>query len=341
MTKHHTSEPALSVAGRLATITLRRPRAINAITPADVDVISELLVAAVEDSTVETILLRGEGERGFCAGGDIKEVRGMIAADDLDRLAAFWAVEYRLDHLIATCPKPVVSIAHGLTLGGGMGLASHASHRVVTDSSRLGMPEVLIGLAPDAGGLWLYSRAPGSTGTFAALTAAHLDAGDALYLGLADHYVPELELTELTERLQHISPTAALADFDGRPPSRVAGNRPAIDDAYGAGTVEEITERATLGNEALAAASPTALSVTHEALLRAANMTDLAECLEQDLRVGQHCARHPDMEEGIRARVVDKDRTPRWKPPILGEISAADVSAFFDPIGTPLRLGGW
>ncbi|WP_197379324.1 enoyl-CoA hydratase/isomerase family protein [Mycolicibacterium mengxianglii] len=345
-TPHPASAPSLSIEGRLATLTLRRPRAINAIGPADVDILTELLAAAVAEPAVGTILVRGEGDRGFCAGGDIKEVRGMIVADDLDRLAAFWSVEYRLDHLIATCPKDIVSVAHGLTLGGGMGLASHASHRVVTDSTRLGMPEVLIGLSPDAGGLWLFSHAPGSSGTFAALTAAELDAGDALYMGLADHYVPEAKLDGLMDRLLTMPASAALEEFTGSPPSRVAEHQSIIDKVFGAPSVAEIAERAAgaeidLRAEVLAAASPTALTVTHEALRRAADMGDLAECLEQDLVVGQHCARHPDLEEGIRARVVDKDRAPRWQPPTLADVADADVAAFFHPTGTPLQLTGW
>ena len=338
--------PALAITARLATITLDRPASINAIVPSDIDVLTELLHAAVADPAVETVLLRGAGERGFCAGGDIKRVRDLIACDDHRALVDFWAAEYRLDHLLDTCPKPVVTIAHGLTLGGGMGLAAHASHRVVTDSTRLGMPEVLIGLSPDAGGLWLYSRAPGYTGTYAALTAAHLDAGDALYLGLADHYVPEDRLSGLIERLRTVPATAALAEFTDRPRSRVGAHRVAIDAAYGAPTVAEIAERVgaadvDLGAEALAGASPTALTVTHEALTRARGMAALPECLAQDLLVGRHCARHPDLAEGIRARVVDKDRTPRWQPRTLADVRAVDIAGFFAPIGSPLRLSDW
>ncbi|MGE2836049.1 enoyl-CoA hydratase/isomerase family protein [Mycobacterium sp. SMC-4] len=349
MTTDISPRPSLTVAGRLATLTLQKPAAINAIGPEEIDSLTVLLEAAVADPAVATIAIRGEGERGFCAGGDIKRVRTMIVSGDLEGLADFWAAEYRLDHLIATCPKPVVSIAHGLTLGGGMGLASHARHRVVTDSTRMGMPEVLIGLSPDVGGLWLFSRAPGRTGTYAALTAAHLTAGDALYMGLADHYVPDERIEELTERLQHVPAAEALGDFDGRPPSWVADQRTAIDDIFGKSSVAAIaaaaesadSEVADRSRTALNSASPTALSVTFEALRRAADMADLAECLDQDLRVGQHCARHPDLIEGIRARVVDKDRAPRWRPSTLGQVSADAVASFFARIGTPLQVRDW
>jgi enoyl-CoA hydratase len=351
MTAGISARPSLTVAGRLATIKLRKPAAINAIGPEEIDSLTVLLEAAVADPSVATIVIRGEGHRGFCAGGDIKRVRTMIVSGDLDALADFWAEEYRLDHLIATCPKPVVSIAHGLTLGGGMGLASHASHRVVTESTRMGMPEVLIGLSPDIGGLWLYSRAPGKTGVFAALTAAHLSAGDALYMGLADHFVPNDRIEELVERLQRVPVDEALQDFDSRPSSWVANQRRAIDDVFGKPSVAEIAaastaeaadpEVADLARTALTEASPMALNVTFEALRRAADMRTLAECLAQDLRVGQHCARYPDLTEGIRARVVDKDRSPHWTPSTLAEVSPADVATFFTPIGTPLRVRDW
>ena len=237
-------EPSLTIEHRLATITLRKPAMINAIGPEEIASISASLRAAVADPSVATILIRGDGDRGFCAGGDVKRVRQMVVSGDLGPLADFWSAEYTLDHLIATCPKPVVSIANGLTLGGGVGLASHASHRVVTDSTRLGMPEVLIGLSPDAGGLWLYSRAPGRTGVFAALCAAHLSAGDALYMGLADHYVPDHRIDELTDRLRRSPAQEALGDFDGRPPSWVAEHRHSIDAVFGADSVVEMLELA-------------------------------------------------------------------------------------------------
>jgi enoyl-CoA hydratase len=352
MTSDVACSPSLNIERGLATITLRKPATINVIGPEEIAAITDSLRAAVADPSVTTILIRGEGHRGFCAGGDVKRVRQMIVSDELDDLAEFWSAEYALDHLIATCPKHVVSIAHGLTLGGGMGLASHASHRVVTDSTRLGMPEVLIGLSPDAGGLWLYSRAPGRTGIFAALTAAHLSAGDALYMGLADHYVPDHAIDELVERLHRLPAAEALAGFNGRPSSWIADHRDSIDRVFGADSVGETfdlarterTDRGTVADvaiDALTAGSPTALSVTFEALHRTMAMADLGECLQQDLRVGQHCSRHPDLVEGIRARVVDKDRTPRWCPPTLAEVSGADIGRFFEPIGNPLQLSGW
>ncbi|AKS33815.1 enoyl-CoA hydratase/isomerase family protein [Mycolicibacterium goodii] len=360
MTTGRTSstQPALSVVGRLGTIALRRPAAINAITPEDIARITELLGEAVADSRVTTILLHGEGDRGFCAGGDIKRVRDLVTNDDHDSLADFWSSEYRLDHLISTCPKPIVSIAHGLTLGGGMGLASHAAYRVVTDSSRLGMPEVFIGLSPDIGGLWLYANAPGCTGRYAALTGTQLSAGDALYMKLADHYVPQNDLPAVIAELSEKEPEHVLAPYGDHPPSWVADHRAAIDAIFGGTSVREISkiaaqiaaersesvgavEVAENTTRSFADASPTALAVTFEALDRASRMSSLGECLMQDLVVSQRCSRHPDLTEGIRARVVDKDRSPQWNPPTLDEVTRDAVAGFFDPIGPRLALPTW
>jgi enoyl-CoA hydratase len=338
------TDPTLHIDGHLATITLRRPKAINALHPNDVQILTPMLQQVVDDARVQTILVRGDGERGLCAGGDIKEVRTMIESGHLDHLEAFWSAEYRMDHLIATCPKPVVTIAHGLTLGAGVGMASHTSHRLVADSTRLGMPEVLIGLSPDVGGLWLYSRAPGHSGTFAALTAAHLSAGDALYMGLADHYVPEHELEVVVDRLRHEPAEDVLEKFDHQPPSWVQQHQRELDFAFGADTLVEIVQRARdvgLPTDVLTTAAPNALHVAREALRRAAGMADLAQCLQQDLMVGLHCAAHPDMAEGIRARVIDKDRNPRWSPARLEEVSDAAVQRFFEPVGTPLEVARW
>ncbi|MGJ9413586.1 enoyl-CoA hydratase/isomerase family protein [Aeromicrobium sp. CF4.19] len=349
--------PSLNIERGLATITMRRPAMINVFGPEEISSVTTSLRHAVADPSVSTILIRGEGDRGFCAGGDIKHVRSLIVAGELHQLADFWSAEYRLNHLLSTCPKPLVTIAHGLTLGGGVGLAAHAAHRVVTDSTQMGMPEALIGLSPDAGGLWLYSRAPKRAGAFAALSAAHLSAGDALYMGLADHYVRDDQIDELVERLHRFPATEALAALQTRSSSWVADHADAIDTVCGAGSLAEMIESAevmTAGSsespeihavaqallDGMSSGSPTALHVTHEGLRRAEVMS-LEQCLEQDLRVGLHCARHPDLIEGIRARVVDKDRAPAWHPSTVADVSAADVDGYFEPITPTLQLDSW
>lgn len=308
----------------------------------------------IEDPRVETIVLRGDGDRAFCAGGDIKFVHDLIQSNRVDELAKFWATEYRLDHLIATCPKPVVTVAHGLTLGGGMGLASHARHRIVTSSAQLGMPEILIGLSPDVGMLWRYGRAPGRSGEFATLCAARLSASDAVYMGLADVVVPEDATDDLDIQLQNTPAAEVLRRLvDAATPvaatSWVATHQEAIDSLF-AGDVRtihtalvhamegrdssrrEVAARALPGMEA---ASPIAIAVAIEALRRARRMADLAECFTQDLTLGLHFAAYPDLVEGIRARVVDKDRSPHWQPQRSTEVTSDDIARFFE---TPRSL---
>ncbi len=350
--------PTIRVDDQLATITLRRPSALNALRPADIRTMTDLLISAVDNPQVGTIVICGEGTN-FCAGGDIKVVRDMIEDAAFDRLADFWTAEYQLDHLIATCPKPVVTIAQGLTLGGGVGLASHAKHRIVTESSVLGMPEVLIGLAPDVGGLWLYGQAPGRTGVYAALTGAHLTAGDALYMGLADIFVPDADVDRLTARLRTEPAATVLAEYAHRPPSWIEQHRQQLDDLFAADAIHDIyrsvaaaagppnsfpalagepAQRAMAGMQQ---GAPTATAVTLRALQNTAHMAALSDCLAQDLIVGNHCARHPDLSEGIRARVVDKDRRPLWNPRSINEVTAATVDTFFEPSGHGLPITPW
>jgi enoyl-CoA hydratase len=252
----------------------------------------------------------------------------------------FWAAEYRLNSVIARYPKPYVAFMDGLVLGGGVGISAHGSVRVVTERTRTGMPETTIGFVPDVGGTLLLSRSPGESGTHAALTGAHLSGADALYLGLADHFVPSESLPALAEALESSTAEAAVERFVQEPPASVlSGQRQWIDDAYASDDAEEIVARLRdAGGEAAAAAdtieakSPTAVKVTLASLRRVRGLS-LEAALEQEYRVGVRCLAGPDFREGIRAQVVDKDRNPQWKPASLAEVSPASVEGFFAPLG--------
>ncbi|MFB9716615.1 3-hydroxyisobutyryl-CoA hydrolase, partial [Arthrobacter methylotrophus] len=187
--------------GHLGVVTLNRPQAVNALTSGMVHAMLEQLTAWADDDAVKTVLVRGAGDRGLCAGGDIVAIY-----DDMlrhgDQTADFWAAEYRLNSLISRYPKPYVAFMDGLVLGGGVGISAHGSVRVVTERTRTGMPETTIGFVPDVGGTLLLSRSPGESGTHAALTGAHLSGADALFLGLADHFVPSESLPALAEALE-------------------------------------------------------------------------------------------------------------------------------------------
>ncbi|MFJ6027674.1 enoyl-CoA hydratase/isomerase family protein [Pseudarthrobacter sp. NPDC092424] len=325
--------------GRLGVITLNRPRAVNALTANMAAAMLDQLTAWADDDGVAAVLVQGAGGRGLCAGGDIVAIYRDIP-DGGGATADFWAVEYRLNALIASYPKPYVAFMDGLVLGGGVGISAHGSVRVVTERTRTGMPETTIGFAPDVGGTLLLSRSPGETGTHAALTGEHLSGADAVYLGLADHFVPSGRMAALAAALETEEPGTAVERFaDAAPPSVLAARREWIDACYSSDDAEEIVGRLHLaGGEAGDAArtiqtkSPTAVKVTLASLRRARDLS-LEETLEQEYRVGLRFLAGHDFREGIRAQVVDKDRNPHWRPASLAEVGPGDVAAFFAPLG--------
>ncbi|AXJ09696.1 enoyl-CoA hydratase/isomerase family protein [Arthrobacter sp. PM3] len=332
--------------GRLGIVTLNRPKAVNALTAGMAAAMLDQLALWAEDDAVAAVLVRGAGDRGLCAGGDIVAIyQDML--DGGDATADFWAVEYRLNLLIADYPKPYVAFMDGLVLGGGVGISAHGSVRIVTERTRTGMPETTIGFVPDVGGTLLLSRAPGETGTHAALTGAHLSGADALFLGLADHFVPSELLPELAAALETEPAETAVGRFTAPAPASVlAEQRDWIDVCYSSDDAGEIVRRLrTFGGEAAAEAaetitakSPTAVKVALESLRRVRGLS-LAQALEQEYRVGVHFLAGPDFREGIRAQVVDKDRSPRWKPATLAEVTGDDVAGYFAPLGgRELRL---
>lgn len=329
-----------AVEGRTGVITLNRPRALNALTHPMVLRITEALTGWEQDPGVEQVLIRGAGERGLCAGGDIRAIHDDAKAGTRASVA-FWRDEYRLNAYIARYPKPYVALMDGIVMGGGVGVSAHGGVRVVTERSRVAMPETGIGFVPDVGGTHLLARAPGLLGTHLALTGTAVGAADALLCGLADHFVPADRLPALTAELAGAPAGEVLARYAAEPgPGVLAEARGWIDHCYAAATVEEIVDRlfgygdpeAKQAAETILAKSPTALKVTLEAVRRAAALGALEPVLEQEFRVSCNALTSPDLVEGIRAQVVDKDRTPRWSPATLGEVTEQDVARFFAPL---------
>ncbi|CAN5192572.1 enoyl-CoA hydratase/isomerase family protein [soil metagenome] len=336
----------VSTRGRLGRLHLNRPRVINALNHEMVTIMRIALDAWRDDDAITTIVLTGAGERGLCAGGDMVSIyrEGGAASDTAMR---FWADEYRLDATIARYPKPFVALMDGLVLGGGIGIAGHARHRVVTQRSLLGMPETTIGFVPDVGGLHLLARAPGEMGTHAALTAAFVDAGDAITMRLADSYVPSDALPGLIEGLEHLDMEDALAPYLQDPPvGGLFAQRSWIDLAYAFDDVETIVASlrssgspgAIAAADAIMAKSPLALKVTLAAIRRARVMWSVEDVLNQDLRVSTNLHTSHDVIEGVRAQLIDKDRNPQWEPATLADISADMVEAAFAPIEHELGL---
>ncbi|MEV6522335.1 enoyl-CoA hydratase/isomerase family protein [Longispora sp. NPDC051575] len=326
------------VTGRLGRITLNRPRAINALTTEMVRTVQHALDLWAGSDRIRTVLITGAGERGLCAGGDIRAIHGDAVSGGTASLD-FWAEEYRLNARIAGYPKPVVAWMDGLVMGGGIGIAAHAAIRVVTDRSRLAMPEVGIGFHPDVGGSWLLGHAPGQVGVHLALTGAPIGAADALHAGLADHYLPATRLAHLSAALA-VGEAHQVVDAlaEKAPPGELADARHWIDDCYAAATVPEILDRlrahpdpaARATAEEIAGKSPTSLTVALRSVRTAPALPDLEAALAREYRLSAALLRSPDLAEGIRAQIIDKDRNPRWSPASLAEVRTADIDAYFE-----------
>ncbi|MEU6406427.1 enoyl-CoA hydratase/isomerase family protein [Streptomyces sp. NPDC046985] len=331
----------LHTAGRAAHIVLNRPKALNALTHEMVARIDEALTAWEHDPAVRAVIVTGAGERGLCAGGDIRAIHDDARDGDGAAAAAFWRDEYRLNARIARYPKPYVAVMDGIVMGGGVGLSAHGGVRIATERSRIAMPETGIGFVPDVGGTHLLAAAPGELGTHLGLTGAQIGAGDALLCGLADHYVPSAALGALLDDLAELPVSDALArHVQPSPEGELAAQREWIDACYGADTAEEIVRR-LLGHgdpaakeaaETLLSRSPTAVKVTLAALRRVRRLGSLERALNQEYRVSCAALSSPDLVEGIRAQVIDKDRAPRWSPSTLAEVAEADVERFFAPL---------
>ncbi|MEU2308112.1 enoyl-CoA hydratase/isomerase family protein [Streptomyces misionensis] len=331
----------LRTAGRAAHIVLNRPRALNALDHEMVRRIDAALAAWRHDPGVETVVLSGAGERGLCAGGDIRAIHDDARDGDGSASAAFWRDEYRLNARIARYPKPYVALMDGIVMGGGVGLSAHGGVRIVTERSRIAMPETGIGFVPDVGGTRLLARAPGELGTHLALTGDRIGAADAVLCGLADHHVPSAALAELVDDLAVMPVPDALArHVRPSPPGELAEQREWIDACYAAGTVEEIIGRlldhggpeAKEAAQTLLTRSPLALKVTLAAVRRARRLGSLEAVLDQEFRVSCAALGSHDLIEGVRARIIDKDRDPRWSPATLAEVADADVERFFAPL---------
>ena len=334
------------VDGGVGTITLNRPKAINSLTHPMVTAIHATLAGWARDDSVRTVMINGAGERGLCAGGDVVAIYHSAKAGGA-QARAFWFDEYRLNSVIGAYPKPYVAVMDGIVMGGGVGISAHGNVRVVTDTSKVAMPEVGIGFIPDVGGTFLLSRAPGLLGLHVALTGAPFTGADAIAMGFADHYVPSDRLEAFTATVVAAGAEQAVtAHAQEPPPSALAGHRDWIDDCYAGDTVVDIVAAlrghdSTAAREAaelIATRSPIALAVTLAAVRRAAALPSLDEVLVQEYRVSCASLRSHDLVEGIRAQLVDKDRNPKWSPASLAAVTAEDVEAYFAPADPDLTF---
>lgn len=348
----HDDEVLYAVDGPLGRVRLNRPQAINALDRASIDSLRAQLSAWADDAAVSAVVLEGAGERGLCAGGDVRALRETVLAGRPEEAVGYWAAEYEVNALIASYPKPYVAWMDGIVMGGGVGVSAQGSVRLVTESTRLAMPETAIGFFPDVGALWFLSRAPGELGTHLALTGTTVGGGDAVVVGMADVVVPTAAKEALLEALRgepalgpgelaEVGAGVEAAPVTAQPADGpwLEANRSWIDGCYAGADAAVVLERllghpspeARSAGELLATRSPHAVAVTLEALRRAASM-DVGAVLEQDLVLGATFARHPDFVEGVRALLVDKDRSPRWAHASVADVPASEVLAAFGEV---------
>jgi enoyl-CoA hydratase/carnithine racemase len=339
------------VANRTGLITLDRPKALNSLSLEMVRALTEVLLEWRDDPAVDAVVIQSSSDKAFCAGGDIRFFHDCGHATPMGGSALledFFTEEYALNHLIHFYPKLYVALMDGVVMGGGMGIAQGGPDcrlRIVTERTKMAMPEVNIGLFPDVGGSYFLSRAPGQSGNYLGLTGLTIGAADALYVGLADLFVPQASMAALGELIA-ATPGAQLreaiaafaAPFDAGA-SALEAERAALDRHFARGTVEAIMvslaqDEGAFAQKALAAMaqrSPLMMCVTHELLVRGA-ACDVAGCLRMERTLVRRNFEHGEVLEGVRALVIDKDNAPKWSPPTLAEVTPAMVEQFFAPV---------
>jgi enoyl-CoA hydratase len=344
------AEPELIVRreGAAGIIRLNRPKAINAVTLEMFRGIDKALDQFEADPAIGLILLEGAGDRGLCAGGDIRALYDSSRANgDLGKI--LWREEYILNARIARFPKPYVAFMDGIVMGGGVGLSAHGAHRVVTERTKLAMPEVGLGFFPDVGGTYLLARSPGEIGTYFGLTGQTMNGPDAIYARFADAVVPSSQLAALRETLVKLRAGvdsaevgAAITGFaTGETAGPVAAIQPQIDRWFAQDQMGDIVASLQRDGSELAQStlntlnekSPRGMVVTLKLLRLARRSASLEECLVREYRAALEVFRSDDFREGVRAAVIDKDRNPRWSPPRVEDVTPGMLAPYFAEIG--------
>jgi enoyl-CoA hydratase len=329
--------------GHAGLITLNRPKALNALTWDMCLAIEDALDSWRDDPDVALILIDGAGERAFCSGGDIADMYATGLRGEFDYGQRFWRDEYRLNAKIYNYTKPIVSFLHGFTMGGGVGVGCHAAQRIVCKTSQIAMPECSIGLVPDVGGSLILAKAPGHCGEYLGLTGDRMNAGDAIYAGFADHYVPQDAWDALKETLITTGDTTAIdVTSTPAPDARLAGWQTEIDRCF-AGTSLTDIYGAVMDSHGPAIAqarklmdrnSPLGMAVATQIIQAVRRDRRIENALDHEFRFTYRCGAQGDFIEGIRAAIIDRDRTPKWQHASWQDVSAADVAAMTVDLGS-------
>lgn len=337
------SDIDIRITGRAGRITLTRSKALNALSYDMCMAVDAALKAWADDDAVDLVVMDAEGEKAFCAGGDIAELYQTGTSGDYDYGRRFWRDEYRMNARIFEYPKPVVSFLQGFVMGGGVGLGCHGTHRIVGNNTKIAMPEVGIGLIPDVGGTLMLALAPGRLGEYLGLTGARMTAADAIYAGFADHYIPETRWPTLIAELEHSGRANQLADAaETAPEGRLEALRDSIDHSFAGETLDDILT--TLDQDSSAFADETLKTLRRNAPLSMACTVELLhrlrlgtmgirKALELEYRFTHRAMEKGDFLEGIRAQIIDKDRQPKWQYADR-DVPATAVSQMLMPLAT-------
>jgi len=347
--KNTTEAPVLfSQDGPVGRILLNRPKALNALDLVMVDMMMAQLKSWEQDPSVKVVVIEGAGEKAFCAGGDIRGLYDARQVDDEEMLDAFYRREYHLNHYIATYPKPYIALMDGITMGGGVGVSVHGRFRIVTERTLFAMPETGIGFFPDVGGGYFLPRCPGQIGMYLGLTGARIKAADCLYAGLATHGAKSDALEVIKGALANASWEGdgfAVAEdilnkhetpFGSAPLSEI---RTEIDHCFAGDSVVAIFEAlqnasSAFGTETLEVLlrkSPTSLCISFEQIRQGGDMS-LADVLNMEYRLSQRMVSKPDLFEGVRAVIVDKDHAPKWQHGDIGQVDPREVAEYFEKL---------
>lgn len=341
-------------------LTLNSEKTLNSLSQSMVDEMYSVLKAWKQNPEVSCVFLQGSGEKAFCAGGDVRQLYKALeeykktkSDKPSEECLRFFISEYTLDYEIHSYPKPIVVWGHGIVMGGGIGLMNGASHRIVTEKSKLAMPEITIGLYPDVGATWFFNKLPAGFGLFLGLTAARINAGDALYLGMADSYLTSSRKEEFLKKLialhwsseaeaNHKLVTQLTKDLSHNetPPESIAKSHEKLIASFEhvktAQEFREILKRLpkdawiSEAQNIFEHGSPSSAGIIIEQLRRGKTMT-LEEVFQSELNLSVSCSLRPDFPEGVRALLVDKDQNPRWTPPSFEKVTPEWIESYFKP----------
>lgn len=332
------SDIDIRIAGRAGRITLQRPKALNALTY-EMALAIEAAIDGWRDADIDLIIIDAVGDRAFCAGGDIADMYRSGQIGDLDYGRKFWRDEYRMNAKLFEFPKPVVSFLQGFTMGGGVGIGCHGSHRIVGETSQIAMPETGIGLVPDVGGSYILGRCAGHLGAYLGLTGARIGPADAILAGFADGFIPEAEWDGLKVRLE--SGEISAVAYQSAPEGVLPAKLDEIDANFSKPTLAEVGRNLEAGESAFAVATlktlnrraPMAMACGLQIINQMRDSNGIRRALEHEYLFTHRAVAQGDFIEGIRAAIIDKDRDPKWAHPTIYDVSQDDIDQMLAPLG--------